>query len=298
MGTRWPHPLAVVPVVVALATVGTRGVGTAAAQTQEGAGEADACFTAAERAQPLMKDKRFREARAELEMCARDVCPRVARTDCRDWLTQVAASQPSVVIAAHEVNPRKESRDVVGVRATIDGGITIDRVEASPVPLDPGHHRVRIERPGFDPLEQAIDIREGEKNRVLNFTWQSTFVAAPRAGQGDEILVRPTPASVYVFGILGLAATGVGTYLEVSGLSKRSTLSACKPHCQQPEVDDALQTTRAGDLTLGIGIAMMAGATLLYVARPAEPEPPPRPQLGWLLVPTAGGLMAGLHGDL
>src|SRR5260221_6239099 len=104
------------------------------ARAQEGAevqSEAEGCFAAAERAQPLMRQRRFREARADLETCARDVCPRVARTDCRSWLADVAEQQPSIVIAAHDVRG-DEVREVHGVRAVVDGAIVVERADASP----------------------------------------------------------------------------------------------------------------------------------------------------------------------
>lgn len=270
----------------------------ASAEPEDGAGEADACFTAAERAQPLMKDKRFREARAELEMCSRDVCPRVARTDCRNWLTQVAAAQPSIVIAAHEVNGQGDTRDVVGVRATIDGGITIDRVEAAPVPLDPGRHRVRAEHAGLPPLEQTVEVREGEKNRPVDFTWQTSWVPPEPSAANDRSASRPTPAPAYVLGVAGIVATGAGGYLEASGLSKRSGLQTCKPLCPQGSVDDALNTTRAGDITLGVGLAMLAGAALLYIVRPTESPPRRRADVDLIVGPTPGGWAVGLRGKL
>ena len=65
-----------------------------AAAPGEGAPEVEVCFSAAERAQPLMKQKRMREARAELEVCARDLCPRAARNDCREWLADVTRREP------------------------------------------------------------------------------------------------------------------------------------------------------------------------------------------------------------
>lgn len=274
-------------------------LGAAPALAQESPGEADACFTAAERAQPLMKQRRFREARAELEMCARDVCPRVARTDCRDWLADVAAQQPSIVIAAHEVNGRHEMRDVAGVHALIDGGIVIEKVDATAVPLDPGRHRVRIEREGREPLEQNIELREGEKNRIVNFYWQTPWVAQEH--RPEPGYARPTPASVYVLGVLGLATLGVGTYFEASGFSKRSGLDSCKgaaSGCPQWQVNDAQGTMRVGDVTLGVGLAMLAGAGILYLARPEEPRTPPREAVRWLLGPLPGGLMAGVGGSL
>ena len=296
---RWSHPSAVV-YVAAMALPAALALATRPAAAQESAGEADACFTAAERAQPLMKQRRFREARAELEMCARDVCPRVARTDCRDWLADVASQQSSIVIAAHEVNGHRETRDLAGVRAIIDGGIVIEKVDATPVTLDPGRHRVRVERAGLGPIEQSVELRDGEKNRVVSFYWQTAWVATQKAPEPP--LARPTPTSVYVLGVVGLAAVGVGTYFEASGFSKRAGLdsgsNACKPSCTTQRVDDAQNTMRAGDVTLGVGIAMLASAGILYLTRPAERPTAGRDEVDWLLGPLPGGLMAGVGGSL
>jgi hypothetical protein len=276
---------------------------------QDAPGEADACFTAAERAQPLMRDKRFREARADLEMCARDVCPKVARADCREWLSEVALEQPTMVIAPREVNAERETRDVTGaVKAIIDGGIIIDRVDPTPVPLDPGKHRVRLERQGFPPIEQNVELKESEKSRVVPFYWQATFTSGTSGTGGTgpdtdqtpgERKSRPTSPAIYIVGALGLAATGVGSYLEVTGLGKRSTLDGCKPNCHQGDVDSALALTRAGDVTLGVGIALIGAAAILYVTRPSEPSTPKHTEVDWLIGPLpGGGMMAGLHGSL
>jgi hypothetical protein len=268
------------------------------ARAEDNPTEADACFTAAERAQPLIKEQRLREARAELEMCSRDVCPRVARTDCRAWLTDVAARQPSVVISAQEVNPQREARDLTGVRAIIDGGIVLDKVDATPVALDPGKHRVRVERAGLSPLEQSIELRDGEKNRVVRFSWQTRWVASQKTNP-EKPGARPLPAGFYLLGSLGLAALGVGGYLEASGFSKRSSLSVCKPNCPSPQVDDARSTMLYGDIGLGLGLAMVAGAAIVYVTRPVGPETsPPREDVGWSVGPVPGGFMAGVHGSL
>lgn len=312
MGTRWPRPSvrlhAGAILALALAVVVPESTARAEGPAQQGApGEADACFTAAERAQPLMRDKRFREARADLEMCARDVCPKVARADCREWLSEVALEQPTLVIAPREVNAERDTRDVTGpVRAVIDGGIIVDRVDATPVPLDPGKHRVRLERQGFPPLEQNVDLHESEKSHILPFYWQASWStttttdgATETNPQTAEHKSRPTSPAIYAMGAVGLAATGVGAYLEITGLGKRSNLEQCRPHCLQGDVDSALNTTRAGDITLGVGLAVLAVSAILYATRPSgDPPPPSHPEVDFLVGPVPGGLMAGLHGNL
>jgi hypothetical protein len=258
----------------------------AAAQKGPPADESEACLTAAERAQPLMRQKRLREARAELEMCARDVCPRIARTDCRSWLADVVSEQPSIVIAAHEVRGT-EVHDVHGVRAIIDGAIAADNVDAMRVVVDPGPHRLHLERAGAEALEQEIDVREGDKDRIVHVYWRAPAAAAPP---------RPgIPTGLLVAGVGGLAAVGAGTYLEITGLVRRAELgSSCQLNrtCAQSQVDAARNLTRAGDITIGAGLLVLACAAYLYFARPAGSPPVRTDQLTWTLGPAAGGVTA------
>ncbi len=273
--------------------------GARAAYAQENPAEADACFTAAERAQPLVKQKRLREARAELEVCARDVCPRIARTDCRDWLADVGRDQPSIVIAAREVNDNQNTREVTGVRAIIDGAIVIDKVDPKPIPIDPGMHHLRVEKSGLGPLEQNIEIHEGEKARVVNFSWETSFVQSQPNGEAS----RPAPPTVFVLGALGLAGVGVGTYFELTGLARRSStagdgLGGCSPHCTQAQVDDVRNVVRAGDITLGAGALFLVSAGILYLARPTVTSRDRGDQSGFIGGPIPGGFVAGFRGTL
>lgn len=254
--------------------------------------ESDACFSAAERAQPLMKQHRLREARAELETCARDACPRVARSDCREWLAQLTREQPTVLVAAHEVRGA-EVRDVHGVRAVVDGAIVLDDVDAIPMPLDPGRHRVRLTRAGAEPLEQEIDVRDGDR-QVVHAYW--------RAPTAVETPSRPTPTAVYVTGAAGIAAVAAGAALEIAGLTRRGELDAtCRPTrtCAPSDVDAAHNLTLAGDLTVGGGLLLLAGAGVLYFARPVAPaatvSSARRTLPGWSLSAAAGAWSIGVR---
>jgi hypothetical protein len=251
----------------------------------------EACFSAAERAQPLLRQRRLREARALLEVCAADACPRVARTDCREWLAEATDAQPSIVIAAHEIRGDAAPRDVRATRAVIDDALVVERLDTTPIVIDPGHHRLRVEREGVDPLIQDIDIRDGEKGRLVNVYWRLPAQVAPG---------RPVPPSVFVTGAVGLFAVGVGTYFELSGLSQRHDLdTSCKPTatCTQSQVDSARTQVRIGDITLGGGILFVAGAMVLYFTRPTVERPVEAEQTGWIGV-VPGGFVAGARGTL
>ena len=252
---------------------------------------ADACFSAAERAQPLLRQKKLREARALLESCARDACPRVARSDCREWLAEATDAQPSIVIAGHEVRGNGPARDVSGARAIIDDALVVDRVDTTPIVIDPGHHRLRVERAGADPIVSDIDIHEGEKGRVVDLYWHLAARATPS---------RPIPASVFAAGAVGLVAIGAGAYFEASGLSQRHDLdTSCKPTatCTDAQVNSARTQVRVGDVAIGGGLLFLAGAVVLYLTRPATDTSPEKGQAAWIDV-LPGGFVAGARGTL
>jgi hypothetical protein len=289
-------------VLCALAVVTLGFVRPARAQAAPGEDDvAEGCFGAAERAQPLLRQKKLREARALLETCARDACPRVARTDCRQWLAEATDAQPSIIIAPHEIRGTGSdhgTRDLQGVRAVIDGALVIDRVDATPIVIDPGHHRLRLEREGAEPIVQEVDIHDGEKGRVVDVYWHVAVVVVP---------TRPIPPSVYVSGAVGIFATAVGTYFEISGFSQRHGLdTSCKPTqtCTQAQVDSARNQMRAGDLTIGGGLVFLASAAVLYFTRPVISTSQPadsglhRPTTTAWLGDVPGGFVAGVRGDL
>jgi hypothetical protein len=269
----------------------------AAADDAAASADADACFGAAERAQPLLRQKKLREARAVLEICARDGCPKVARSDCREWLAEAADAQPSIIIAGHEVagaGVARVVRDVHGIRAVIDESLFVDRVDSTPIVIDPGRHRLRLERPGAEALVQDVDVREGEKGRIVDAFWHVASTAVP---------ARPVPPSVYVMGGVGIAAAVVGASFEIAGLSQRGSLdSTCKAtsSCTQAQVDSARAQLRVGDVALGGGILLLVGSAVLYFTRPASPSPDAATagQVTPWMGTVAGGVLAGARGNL
>jgi hypothetical protein len=276
-------------ILVALQTPLARAQGPAPAD------ESDACFTSAERAQPLIRQKRLREARAELEMCARDACPRVVRTDCRNWLADVISEQPSIVISPHEIRGA-EVHDVRGVRVIVDGAIAATNADTNPVMIDPGPHRLHLERAGSEAIEQDIDIREGEKDRVVHVYWRIAAAIPPPVPPPQA-----TEPAVYVLGGLGVATVGVGTYLEIAGLLRRSDLYALctptKPPCTQGQVDPARNLIIAGDATLGAGFLLLAVAGYFYFTRPSPSTSSRRDHLTWAIDGHPRGLTASLRGS-
>jgi len=267
------------------------GAGDDAQGEPPSAADAEACFTAAERSQPLMRDRKLRAAREALQVCARDVCPRVARTDCRGWLAEALRLQPSIVIAAHEEGDARGVHDVDWTRAIVDGN-TVFEPTGGPLELDPGRHVIRLERAAAPPVEREVDVREGEKDRVVDFTWHEPAVVRPSSA---------VPPGVYVLGSVAAVALGVGAYFEVAGLTKRGELdSSCKPTrtCAQADVDQAHNLTRVGDLTLGAGVLLAAGAAVTYFTRPTEEPTGKAARWEWSVAPSVGGVYAVVRGAM
>jgi len=281
--------------------------------------EAEACFSAAEAAQPLMRDHKLRAAQRELQACAREDCPRAAREDCRIWLERVTRAVPTVVFVAREEAADGALRAVDDVRVTVDGEPLGTRLDATPVAVDPGVHTVRFEHGGFAPVEQRIDVREGESRREIDAVFRAAHGAAPppssaapdpSAPSGSEPSTElpppveraraPVPAGAYALGAIGIVALGVGITMETIGLSDRQHLeSTCGPSrsCLQSDVDAAHTRVLVGDVALGASALLFGGAALVYFTRGAASRPsaaPVRLRLGSL----GGAFGAALEGEL
>src|SRR5687767_14116999 len=75
-----------------------------------------ACVQAADAAQEHRTAGRLKDARTSLHVCARATCPALVRSDCTQWLSEVEASMPTIVIRA--VGARSE--DIADVQVDLD----------------------------------------------------------------------------------------------------------------------------------------------------------------------------------
>lgn len=274
--------------------------------------EAEACFSAAEAAQPLMKQRKLRAAQEKLAICARDACPKAARTDCRAWLDEVLRVQPTVVLVAYEERDG-DARSVDDARAAIDGDAAAP-LGAAAIALDPGAHVVRFERAGFDPIEQRVVLREEEKGRRVEaiFHLRPTVPPAPTTDTTSSSpsgparppappaapAPAPMPVASYLLGGAGTVALVGGIFFEAKGLSDRahleSTCGAARA-CAKTDVDAARTRVTIGDVALGASVILLASAVYAYVTRePAQSRAGLRLHVG----PLVGGVAAGVEGSL
>ncbi len=211
------------------------------------------CIAAYEDAQRRRNRGDLIEAREALKVCARDVCPAIARTDCTDWLAELRADVPTIVIGA-----RFESgRDLIDVSVFLDGKPLMNRIEGRAVEVNPGVHTLRFEIPGREPVEERVSVLVGERNRRVVVTVPDPTPPAPASEPG-------IPTMTHVLGGVGAVGLAGFGFFGLTGLSREGDLDACKPSCGSGDVDAVRTRYLAADISLLVGLAALGGATYFY----------------------------------
>jgi hypothetical protein len=261
-------------VTASLALAMTASVSAADAQAPNEHRVVERCFSSAEAAQPLMRERQLVAAQRLLLECAREECPKAARADCRTWLDQVTRAIPTVVLAAHEERPGAAPRALEDVRVVVDGRPLASRLDGTDVPLDPGHHELRFEHAGFDPVAMHFDLHEGERREIEAVFRRAVTLTPPPIEPPAAPAGAPVPVLAWGLAGTSVLALGAGITMEVIGLSDRAGLvSSCKPtqSCSPSAVNAARGKVAAGDVLLGAGGVLLVGAAYVYFTRDPAP---------------------------
>jgi hypothetical protein len=275
-----------------------------------------ACVAASTQGQTARDEGRLLAAREQLLSCAREVCPSIVKKSCADWLNELAGRIPSVVVRVQEGG----QRDVTDARVTLDGrSIALD---GRPLPLDPGTHRLSVDMREGPPVERTFLLAEREQGRLLliELPVPSSAVpaeptpseAAPPAPRPEEPAPVPAaqpgpepsspgftvPTGAWVLGGLGVVGVVSFTVLRIKLASDLRELErTCSPNCTDRQRDDGKRQALIADLSLGIGVAALAGASAWTVGSwlahrdDARQEPQ---GMTFSLAPTRGGAVAAL----
>jgi hypothetical protein len=240
------------------------------AKAAERGEEKQRCASAAEDAEQLRSDARLLAARERLVRCSRPECPVAVRSDCAQWMTEVEAAMPTVVLGVRD----GRGQDVIGARVSVDGVAVAHALDGKALDVDPGVHTFRFESAGAA-AEQVVLVREGEKSRAITATLEvgPAAPASPAAGPSlptaSSSSLRPSPWT-WVFGALGLVGLGIGTYLELSVNADASTLqSSCGHSCSHAQVDPlVLKQQVLGPIAFGVGAISLGVAAYTLFASP------------------------------
>ncbi len=230
------------------------------------------CIAASEAGQDQKLRGSLRGAREQLLVCARDVCPAIVRQDCTQWLTEIIAALPSVVVGAHDW----KGHDLVDVTVSVDGVVVASKLDGKPIAVDPGVHAFHYESTtGAAPVDENVVIRQGERNRPLTAAFPAPPGAVAPTPEESSPPPPPPPRGrsplAYVFGGVGLAAIGAGAVFGVLANGEASTArepapAGCAPNCPSSRVDPIKTKYILADALFGAGILSLGTATYFFFA--------------------------------
>ncbi|MDB4942210.1 MAG: hypothetical protein JWP97_1744 [Labilithrix sp.] len=240
------------------------------ALTSAGAARADdvastkaACVAQLDRAQALQSARKLEGARAEYLACTADACPELVREDCTRSLVELDRSLPTLVFAA-----REGGRDLVDVRVLLDGRAVASALDGHAVPVDPGLHSARFERPGGGTVEIGIVAREGEKNRAVSASFPAPLAPSPAPVKPRTESGR-FPTLPVVLGGAGLLALGGSFYLRLDANADAARLhETCAPACDSSARDSLGDKLVVANVALGVGLGALALAAATWLFDP------------------------------
>jgi hypothetical protein len=227
------------------------------------------CLAAYEDAQLSMRRGRLMHARDPLGTCLEQVCPASLRTDCADWLKEVEARTPSVVIECVQ-----DGASVRDVKLSVDGAAHPSGIDGHALDLDPGNHVFKVEPKDGPPIVIETLIKEGEKLKPIRFELPSKLPKKDSSSSSTTTLPpqemeRPVPWTVFAAGGVGALALGGFTVFAIMGSSAKSDLEPCKPDCSESQISDVRSRFITADVFLVVTALALGAATVLYLTRPS-----------------------------
>jgi hypothetical protein len=294
-----------------------------------------ACVAAWRNADELAKAGQLRLAKTTMLKCAHHTCGGTLHKECSRRVAEIEGDIPTVVPVVKDAN----GDPVTEVDMLMDGELLASRIDGRAVVVDPGTHEFTFQTPRGLIASYRTVILQGQRNRSLEVTLRpgramvktrvpsGALVAATmsddspsargtRGGRGgaenpelnlvpeadDEPLRggrRITTGSVAMagLGVLGVAGFSLANY---QGNKENRALNSCSPNCTPESVDRVRKIYQYGRISLGVGVAALAGAALLYLtSSPSRSAEMAAASGYWLDVqPTAsGGGYAALSGS-
>jgi len=266
------------------------------------AGSADAdmskrqCIEANTKSQELRRQEKLAEAREQLERCADPACPAMVREDCTRRMDELHKVQPTLVFDVKDA----KGGDLIDVRVSIDGRPLVDRLDGTPLKVDPGAHSFTFELSGEPAIVDTLLVREGETGRHERVVFEGVGKAPPPVAVPPASLQAPAPSTassgdsssphrlgtqktvglvVGGVGVAGLAAGGVLGLLGTSAWSSAKqacggNVGACTDVASGASYRNTA-STEATAATVGFiaGGALVAAGAVLFLAGRKESHP-------------------------
>jgi hypothetical protein len=206
----------------------------------------DECIDANEAAQQLKQRDALSEARLEVEVCLRPECPAPVRADCAELASIIASAMASIVINAYDARGTR----LENVRVTLDGKPLTEKLDGTPIAVDPGSHELELSALGQPSAREWLQLSNGEKRELR-------VDLVDKRGRLFKGLGIGT-------GVAGAVAVSLGAYL---GLRAKSTYDDAEEECPAGPSScsdrGVLEGKKAHDLASSSTIAFVVGGVLL-----------------------------------
>ncbi len=233
------------------------------------------CLAATDASLKLDTDHKLRAERSQLLVCAAPSCPADISKECIRRVEQVNAALPTVIFQARDA----AGNDLSAVKVSMDGEVLAEKLDGTPLSVDPGEHAFVFETAGQPASTRQFVIFEAQKDRrvIVDFSPASPppppLIARARHGLGTQRILGIVAASV---GVLGL---GTGAAFGVSAISKKNDAEAICPNKCNTDAgvnawNDAVSTANLSTALFIVGGVGIAGATVLFLTAPSSKGTP------------------------
>lgn len=275
-----------VPSLVVLGLLLASTTASAAPPTQK------ECIAAADDGQKLRDDGKLVSARDKFILCAAKSCPNVVAKQCNQWLSDAEREMPSVTFRAIDDN----GKETLEVKVSIDDKVVAQSIEAKAVAVDPGEHKVKFEKADGISVEDKILLRPGEKNRLIELSFQTKAPPPPVAETPKPVPpVEPAPEPSRGFRIPTLGWVGLGVFAaggittiafaSMANGDESDLRDRCAPTCPESEKSGIDTKIAIANVGLFVGLAGLGLAVVTTVLENTGGKPAEKPQARPLSTP-------------
>lgn len=241
------------------------------------------CIAAADDGQKLRDDGKLVSARDKFILCAAKTCPNVIAKQCNQWLSDAEREMPSVTFRAIDDN----GKEILEVKVYVDDKVVAQVIEAKALAVDPGEHKVKFERADGKSVEEKVLLRPGEKNRLIEISFQSKEPPKPIEPTKPvvpEVTPEPErPFRIPTLGWVGLgvfAAGGIMTiaFASMANSDENALRESCAPSCPESGKSGIDTKVAIANVGLFVGLAGLGLAVVTTVLENTGGRAAPPPQ--------------------
>lgn len=261
------------------------------AQSTQPAPTSESCSAAYERSQTEKIAGHYVAATAAALECSQLGCNPAIVRECNRFYEQLQQDTPTLVFSARKA----EGGELTEVRVEMDGKLVVEQIDGRPFALDPGPHEFAFVHPKRGRKELSETARVGDHARVVEVTFADPNAPPPAAPGAPVADVKPGPAvpvMTYVLGGVGILGLGSFALFRVSAVSDYNDYNAnCSPQCNPADVDAVKRKFMISYASLGVGIAGVVGAGLVFALTPRRPA---GKEVQASVIPQRDGALVGL----